>query len=200
MFFDIEVDVCSFGERNDFTGEGCVVPFEPFYDAEILDLFGGLPDGEFLLVLFDCDDVACFDKVRGDVYSLAVDGDMTVVDNLTSHGTAGTETETVNDVVKSSLDEFEHQSARNTAHFGRYVVVHKELLLADAVISLGFLLFAELQGITGSFLSALAVLSGRSVFGQKRALGRIAFLAFEIKFAAFASAKTAICTCIFSHK
>lgn len=85
MFLDVEVDVASFGKRDDLARECSVVKFEPFDEAEVFGLFDGIPHCGIFLVFFDCHDIACFDEVGRNVHCLAVDGDVTVVDDLASH-------------------------------------------------------------------------------------------------------------------
>lgn len=162
MLFDLHIDdIRSLGQRDDLTGEVGVVPLEPLDYGEILDLFGCLPDGQILLVLLDGDDIARFDEVGGDVHSLAVDGDVTVVDELTSHGPGLAEAETVDDIVEPALEQDEHILTRDAAHPGRLLVIASELLFKHAVDELDFLFLFELQGVVALLLPAeLDLLAG----------------------------------------
>ena len=82
---DCEVDVLSLGESDDRTSQGSVVEGEPLNQAEVFSFLDSRPKRAISLVLLDGDDVAGLDDVRGDIDGLAVDGDVTVVDDLTSH-------------------------------------------------------------------------------------------------------------------
>ena len=56
-------------------------------------------------LLADCDYVARLNQVGRDVDALAVDGEVAVVDQLTSLTAGGGKAQTVNDVVQTALDQ-----------------------------------------------------------------------------------------------
>ena len=152
-----------------------------------------------MFVFFDGDYVAHFDCVAGDGDALAVDGDKTVVDKLSSLATRNTDTHTEHNVVQSLFEKDKHVCARYALGAFGFFVVLVELLFLQSVDTLSLLFLSQLKTVFGNLLSAVGMHSGDLATLGKSAFFGVASVAFKEQFAFFTSALTAICTCISSH-
>lgn len=118
MLLDVQADIFSGWKLFHFAGQSFIVETEPFRQID-LDVSGFDVRKHCLvcLVFFDGDDVAGFNLVRRNVDGFAVNGDVSVVYDLTSHCSGRAETQAVNDVVKSSFDENQHVFTGYATHF-----------------------------------------------------------------------------------
>src|SRR5262245_18518176 len=125
---------------------------------------------------------------------------MPVPDELPCLRTGGGEAKTVGDVVEPPFEQLQECFASNTASALRLFEVTTELILQHAVNALDLLLLAQLHAVSNELrLSRLAVLAGHKVALFKRALLRIAALAFEEQFDALAAAEATDGANVTSH-
>ena len=199
MLFDFLFNVASFGQFDYLTGEGSVVEFKPLRKTDGISRFELFENLLVFLVFLYRDNVALLYEEGRNIYAFAVDGDETVVDDLSCLCSAGCEAQTEYYVVESSFEKDEHVVTGDASHGLCLIEITLELLFAKSVDSLGLLLLSELYGIAGSLLSCGAVLTGSGGTLSERALLRNALSAFEEQLYALASALTTIGSCIFSH-
>ena len=112
--------------------------------------------------LFHRDNVAGLALRGGDVAFLAVDGDVSVADELACSVAAVGEAEAIDDVVEAALQHLEKDFAGDAAAAGGLFKEPAELLFEHAVLIPEFLLFREGDGIVGELLASAAgtVLAG----------------------------------------
>src|SRR5207244_11143460 len=110
-----------------------------------------------------------------DVDPAAVDGEVTVADELPRLCARGCEPEAVDDVVEPRLEHPEQVVACDAALLVRLLVVGAELRLEQAVVAARLLLLAQLQQILALLDAAAPVLARRIRAALDRALlGRAA--------------------------
>ena len=97
----------------------------------------------------------------GDVDLAAVDGEVSVVHELTRLRTAHRKAETVDDVVQPALADGEQILAGLARTALGHIKVAPELALEQPVVPLGLLLLTHLLAVLGGLAPALTVLSGR---------------------------------------
>ncbi len=120
------------------------------------------------------------DEIGGDIHPAAVHQDMVVKHQLAGLGPGVGKAQTVDHVVQAPFQQHQEISAGDPAHALRPLEVTPELLLQDAVHTLYFLLFPELQTVIGNFAPTLTVLSRRVVAPLNGAFVGIAAITFEV--------------------
>ena len=84
------------------------------------------------------------------VYALAINGEVTVTNELTSLTTRISEAKTIYNVVQTALKKTKEVFTRYTLHLLSFIVVSTELLFQYAVDELCFLLFFQLHAVFGN--------------------------------------------------
>jgi hypothetical protein len=102
-----------------------------------------------------------------------------MVNDLSSLATRRTETESINNVIKSSLQEYEKLSSRHTLCRSRSLEGVVELSLEEAVGPLNLLLLTKLNLVVGEGLTSTAVLTWTTLSLLYRALAGETPLALE---------------------
>ena len=104
LLVDLEVDVGSLRHSHDLGGQILVVRVDPLGLVDLRHFLSkGLELGALAALLLDSDHVAGLDEQRGDVDLLAVEGEVSMQNQLTSFLAAGCQTHSVHHVVQSSL-------------------------------------------------------------------------------------------------
>ena len=108
-------------------------------------------------LLADSDDVAGLDAVGRDVHALAVHGEVTVTDGLTSLFAGAGEAKTEDDVVEARLKDDHEVLTGDAVHLTGLVEVAVELLLQNAIDELDLLLLAQLHAVLRFLATALGL-------------------------------------------
>src|SRR6202000_2781860 len=140
----------------------------------------------------DRDHVVVPQLVAGDVHAPAVDGPMTVQDQLAGLATRSRDGETNEDVVEAALERAQQVLTSDARLTRGLLVVDPELALEHAVVALGLLLLAQLQAVLALLLAAAAVLSWRVATTLNAALVGQATLALEEQLLTLAAALLAL--------
>ena len=141
MFCNLEVDVFLSGQGQNLAGQGVLVAIKPLGSSDKCIVFLQLLEtvvGAALLA--NSDDIANLNHVGGDVNALAVDGVVTVVDELTSFTTGRSKAEAINNVIQAALDEAQQEFAGVAFCTSCLLIILVELLFQDAVYKLYLLL------------------------------------------------------------
>src|SRR3954452_22336645 len=146
------------------------------------------------------DHVVLAHLVARDVHTAAVDGPVTVADQLAGLAPAGGETEPDQHVVEAALEHAQQVLARDSGLPRRLVVVDPELLLEDAVVATRLLLLTQLHAVLGLLLTPATVVAGRVRTTLDAALVGEAALALEEQLLALAAALLALGGCIACHE
>jgi hypothetical protein len=137
---------------------------------------------------------------RRDVHLLAVDGEVTVANQLARFGVIRGEAHAVDDVVEAALEELDQRVTRDALGANGLVVVAAELLLGNAVDALDLLLLAQLLAVVRALAAtALAVLTGRIRATLVPTLVRVATLSLEEELHVFTPAEPTNCTSVTGH-
>ena len=145
------------------SGEGSAELLSVNADIAAAGGFGlhGFPDDLQRALLFEGDDVADLTKAGSDVALLAVDKDVSMVDELTGAGTGAGESHTIDEVVEPGLKDPEEGETGDGGVLLSKDEETTELTLVDAIEVPEFLLLKELDSVFGGFpLAILAVLAG----------------------------------------
>ena len=128
LFVDILGNIGTLRIVEKLAGKARTIPLKP----SIVVGTGGEVIGDYLKgfrALADGDDITHFQFVGGDVDNIAVDSNMAVGHKLTGLGTAAGNTEPIDDVVKTCLDEFHEFFTSNTTTTGCLGIEFAELAL-----------------------------------------------------------------------
>ena len=145
------------------------------------------------------DHIAGLNQVRRNVDLLAVDGEVTVVDQLTSLAAGVGQTQTEHNVVQTAFQDCQQVFACLAGTADGHLEVAAELALQNAIESLGLLLFTELLAILGALAAALAVLAGSECTIVHCALVGVAAVALQEELLALSAALAANCFSISCH-
>ena len=148
---------------QELTALDVLVPFDPGVLAVIEACQGVLDDLERFGLLTNGNNLTLADRVGRDVNHLTVNGDVTVQHELTCSSTGGSDTQTVNDVVETSLEQLQEHLTGNTLHAGCLVEEVAELTLKDTVGVLCFLFFAKLCAVLGHFPATVGTMLARGI-------------------------------------
>ena len=122
-----------------------------------------------------------------------------MTDLLTSLGARLRETKTVHDVIQTALENAQEVLAGDALLAVGEIVVMMELLLKDAVDTLGLLLLTQLNAVFAFLNALLAGLARRVVAALECALLAVAAIALQEELRSLAAAQTAIRSSITSH-
>src|SRR2546422_4542175 len=163
LLLDGLVNVVASGLREDLGGHLLLVQAEPRRDRALLAGVEGILDPVDVLALFlDRDHIADANGVRGDVDETAVDGDVSVGDELPGVSPRGGKADPVDDVVQPRLQQPEQVEAGDAGHLRGPVEVEPELALEQEVDPARALLGAQLDPVVGHLAAAdLGVHAGR---------------------------------------
>ena len=150
-------------------------------------------------LLTKSDNVTCTNDEGRNVYLLTVKTEVTVSYELTSFLTAVCKTDSVDNVVETSLKEAEEVLTCNAFGLLCLLEVTLELVLENAVVSLCLLLLAKLETVLLYVLSAGAMLTGNGRMLLKCTLTGKATVALQEKLGALSAAKSAHRACISCH-
>src|SRR5256712_392962 len=189
LLLDGLVNVVASGLREPLGGNLLLVQAEPRRDRALLAGVEGILDPVDVLALFlDRDHIADANGVRGDVDETAVDGDVSVGDELPGVSPRGGKADPVDDVVQPRLQQAEQVEAGDAGHLGGSVEVEPELALEQEVDPARALLGPQLDPVVGHLAAAdLGVHAGRHRATVEGAL-REALLPLEEKLDALAAA------------
>ena len=140
----------------------------------------------------DRDHVVVAQLVARDVHPPAVDGPVSVEDQLARLAPRGGESEPHEHVVKAALEHPQEVLAGDARLPRSLVVVDAELLLEHAVVALGLLLLAQLDAVLALLLAAAAVLARRVRAALDAALVGEAALALQEQLLPFPAALLAL--------
>src|SRR5205085_5577037 len=135
--------------------------------------------------------VAAAHEVRRDIDLALVHAGMAVAHQLPGLGARGRETEPVDDVVESALEELKQRLAGDATRPVRHLEVAPELSREHTVDAAQLLLLAQLDRVLGELRPRLAVLARRIVAALDRALVGVAALALQEELQPLASAMPA---------
>src|SRR5207248_10822802 len=107
------------------------------------------------------DDVIRLHLVARDVHAAAVDGEMSVTDELARLSARRRKTEAVHDVVEPRLEHAQEVLTGDAALLVGLLVVGAELVLEQPVVAARLLLLAQLQQVLALLDPAAAVLARR---------------------------------------
>ena len=164
LLLDILGNICALGLVEKLTRLAVFVPLNPRILAvvETSECIGN--HLERLGLLADGDNLAGFYTIGSDINNLSINGDVLVVDKLTSCCASGSNTEAVNDVVEARFEQLEQDHTGNTFEAGSLGVEVAELFFQHAVGVFSFLFFTELNAVLRGFAAlVLAVLAGGEV-------------------------------------
>ena len=159
MLCNFVVDVAALGELVDDALQGASLAVQPGGQSHD----GGLGASQLSELsraaagLTDLDDVTGLDEVRGDVDLLAVDGEVSVRDQLTSVAAGLSKAQTEHDVVQTALHELEQVLTGLAGHSLSLQVSVVELLLQNAVDELDLLLLLQLSSVLRLLLAHVAI-------------------------------------------
>ena len=109
MLLNAEVDILALGQHYYFACEVFCIELKPLGNGLCRTFFAKLLNaGKLPCIVPDRDNLAGSYDIGSYIYLLAVNGYVTVCDELTSHGAAFAEAKAVNYVVKSALENLEH--------------------------------------------------------------------------------------------
>ena len=145
------------------TALGAGVPFNPGIFAGVETGQAVSDDFQGLRFLTHTDNIAGHHLIRGDIDNLSVDDDMLVKDKLTGSGTARSETETIDDIVQTALQQLEKNFTGDTLRTGSTVEEVAELTLQNAVGVFSFLLLLELNAILRNFAATVVAMLARRI-------------------------------------
>ena len=172
LLLDILGNICALGLVEKLTRLAVFVPLNPRILAvvETSECIGN--HLERLGLLADGDNLAGFYTIGSDINNLSINGDVLVVDKLTSCCASGSDTEAVNDVVKATLEVLEENLTSNATGSGSLVEHVAELLFENTIGVLGLLLLSEHDTILRSLATTrVAVLSRREVALRENFIG-----------------------------
>src|SRR6202165_2727860 len=163
LLLDGLVHVVASGLRGDFRGHVVFVKAEPGNDGPLFAGVEGILDAIDVLALFlDRDHIADAHGIGGDVDEPAVDGDVSMGDELPGIAPRGGEADPVDNVVQPRLQEAEQVEAGDAGHLRRAVEVEPELTLEQKVDPARALLGPQLDPIVGHLAATdLGVHAGR---------------------------------------
>ena len=153
LFVDVLRNVGTLGIVEEFTREVGAIPLKPRIVACTRSQIIG-NNFQRLGTLTDGDNITHPKFVRRDVDNIAIDSNVAMGDKLTCLGTAASDTKTVDDIVKTSLNEFHEFLTSDTTATGGFSIEFTELALKDAVSIFCFLLLLKLNAIFGHFATA----------------------------------------------
>ena len=145
------------------------------------------------------DDVSGRNAVGRDVHLLAVHGEVTVSDQLTSHVAGLGEASAEHDVVEAGLEDLEQVLTSLARLALGFLEVVRELLLEHSVHTGRLLLLTQLQQVLAVLRAPTAVLARRVGPLLEGALRRIALGALEEQLHLLAAAPLAVGVCITRH-
>jgi hypothetical protein len=123
---------------------------------------GFLDDLERAL-LFEGDDIADFAEIARNVDLLAIHGDVTVIDKLTSSGASAGEAHPVDEVIEAALQDAEEGKTSDGLIFLSDHEETTELTLIDAVEFLELLFLKQLGAVFGSLPLAILTMLARAI-------------------------------------
>ena len=147
LLLDILGNICALGLVEKLTRLAVFVPLNPRILAvvETSECIGN--HLERLGLLADGDNLAGFYTIGSDINNLSINGDVLVVDKLTSCCASGCDTEAVNNVVETTLEILEENLTSNATGSGSLVKHVTELFFEYAVGVFSQLFFAELDAV-----------------------------------------------------
>jgi hypothetical protein len=108
--------------------------------------------------------LAGLNAIRRDTYHLAIHNDVLVVNKLTGSTAGGSDTQTVNEVVKTALEVLKENLTGDAAGTGSLLEHVAELLLQHAIGVLCLLLLSKHDAILGGLATTVvSMLAGREV-------------------------------------
>ena len=141
MDSDVEVDVCLGGHSNDLTGQSVLIAIQPLGSSnKSISFLQSLEEGIGSALLANSNHITGLDQVAGDIYPAAIDGEVTVVDQLTGLTAGVSEAQTVDNIVQSALNQSQQVVTGVTLVTSGLLIVVAELLLLDTVNKLNLLL------------------------------------------------------------
>src|SRR6266581_1201318 len=192
LLLDGLVHVVASGLRGDFRGHVVFVQAEPGNDRPLLAGVESILDPvDVLALVLDCDHIADANGVRGDVDKTAVDGDVSVGDELPGVTPRGGKADPVDYVVQPRLQQAEQVQAGDAGHLRGPIEVEPELALEQEVDPARALLGPQRNPVVGHLAAAdLGVHAGRHRATIEGAFGE-ALLPLEEELDALAAAVAA---------
>ena len=118
--------------------------------SQLIEACGGLPDDDnkVLASFFNLDDISCFNQVGRNCHFLAVNQNMTMVDQLSCLLSCGGKSHSEYHVVKAALKKGDKVLTCLTFHSVCFFKGKLELLLQKSIDKAHFLLFSKLEAIS----------------------------------------------------
>src|SRR5438132_1267678 len=152
LLLDGLVHVVASGLRGDFRGHVVFVEAEPGNDGPLLAGVERIFDaGDLVALVLDRDHIADANGVRGDVDEPAVDGDVSMRNELPGVTARGGKPDPVDDVVQPRLQKAEQVETGDARHLRGPVEVEPELALEQEVDAARALLGPQLDPVVGHF-------------------------------------------------
>ena len=168
MLFNVLRNVSSFRNMEQLANLGVVVPLQPRILAVVETSQRIRNYLQRLGTLTHTHNLPRLNRVRGDIDNLAIYRDVLVAHQLTGSSTCRSNTQTVNDVIQTALQQLKQHFTGNTLSGSSLFKQVTELFLQNAIRIFGFLLFAQLHSVFRSLsLSGIAMLSRRIVLLRK---------------------------------
>ena len=163
LLLDVLRDVFTNGHVQELTTLYTLVPFNPGILAVVEASERVLDHLERLGLLTNSNYLTLADGVGRNVHNLAIDSDVTVEYELTSSSACGGDTQTINDVIETGLEQLQEDFTRNALHARSLVEEVAELTFKDTIGVLSFLFFAKLGTVLRHFAATVGTMLARGI-------------------------------------
>ncbi len=129
MLFDILRNICSLGDVQQFTNFGILVPLQPRILAVIESCQSIANHFQRFRTFTNANQLTGLHRVRRDVYHLTIYRDVSVANELASSSACRSNTQTINNVIETSLQVLQKHLTSNTTGAGSFLKHITELFL-----------------------------------------------------------------------
>ena len=172
MLSNVLGDISTFGAVEELTSHDAFVPLQPgvFAVIESCERIGD--DFERFRLFANAYNLTWFYAIGSDIDHLTVDHYVAMAHQLTGSGTGGSESETVNDIVKTAFEHLEEHLTGDATRGSSAVEEVAELSFEHTIGVLSLLLLGEHHAIFRRLAAtAVAMLSGREIATRKHFVG-----------------------------
>ena len=200
MFFNIEIDIFAIWKVNNFNYAVVFVHIQPLWNWTGTVCFHDSFEFFRRFAAFcQSNNIASLQKDGWNVCFVAVNGEMTVTNQLSCFSSGRSHASSVNDIVDTAFQDSQEVFTSHALLFGSHFEIFSELTFKNTIEASCFLFCTELQSVLGNFLAVLTVLARSIASAGQSAFVRVASFAFEEQFLSFTTAKLANRTCISCH-
>ena len=146
---DLGVDLLPAGQITNGDRAFLGVDVHPLGDSPVSGVDGNHDRKDLEAPFLDGDNIILSHLVRRYIDPLAVDQEVSVVDELTGLWSSRCQAGPIHDIVESALEDLEQDGARDPTLSRCFFVVAAELLLEHSVYELQLLLLAKLDQVLG---------------------------------------------------